>query len=141
MELMSIKGHLDASPDKVWAVVSNFGNLAAWNPALKSSSADGNGVGSIRTFVSSVSTVKERIVEIDPARKIIRYEIVSGSTLKMRNALITMIVSPNASAGATLHWQIDGEPDGVAADELKDQLTKRYLGRIEDLRNHLRESV
>lgn len=40
-----------APPAKVWALVSEFGDFAAWNPWLSASKADkGNTVGSVRTL-------------------------------------------------------------------------------------------
>lgn len=140
MNLMAIKGELAWPAADVWAVVSNFGGLKAWNPALLSCSAEGRGVGSVRTFTSKVATVKERIEALDEAGMQIAYSILSGSTMPVRNAYITITVKPLDAAHSELAWTMTGDPDGPSADELREQVSKRYIGRIEDLRQYLRST-
>lgn len=65
-----------APPDRVWALVSAFGDIAKWNPAAKSSSADkGAQVGSVRTIerVAGGGRWTEELDEIDPARMVLGY--------------------------------------------------------------------
>lgn len=140
MDIMAIKGELAWPARDVWAVVSNFGGLKAWNPALVSCSAEGRGVGAVRTFSTKAATVKERIGELDEAGMKIGYSILSGSTIPVRNAYLTITVRPLDAKRCELVWTMTGDPDGITADEVAAQVEKRYLGRIEDLRQHLRGS-
>ena len=140
MDIMEIKGELAWPARDVWAVVSDFGGLKAWNPALVSCSAEGRGVGAVRTFSTKAATVKERIGELDDAGMKIGYSILSGSTIPVRNAYLTIAVKPLDSKRCELVWTMTGDPDGISAGELAAQVEKRYLGRIEDLRQHLRVS-
>lgn len=137
MRIMRIEGWLDHEPDEVWAVISNFVRLDAWHPALLACSADGEGVGAIRTLTVRAGTVRERLLERDPDRRVLRYEIVSGGSLSVRHAVLTMIVAASSGSGSTLIWELDGEPDGPPVGELSAQAEARYLGRIDDLRRHL----
>jgi hypothetical protein len=140
MEIMAIKGELAWPAADVWAVVSNFGDLKAWNPALLSCSAEGRGVGTVRTFTSKVATVKERVDEFDETNMKIGYSILSGSTIPVRNAYITITVKPLDASRSELAWTMTGDPEGPSADELREQVAKRYTGRIEDLRQYLRST-
>ena len=62
-----ITADIAAPPDKVWAIVQDFGSLAAWNPSVASSPADhGNEIGSKRvvTFKGEpVRTVTEELTK------------------------------------------------------------------------------
>lgn len=58
---------IDASKDKVWAALADFGNIQNFHPGLKSShstSAANEGVGATRQCVlKPMGTIQERIIE------------------------------------------------------------------------------
>ena|SRR5690606_21496951 len=137
MQLMSLTARIDHPASQVWSIVSDFGGLKRWNPAVTTCSQEGTGVGALRTFQAGPATVCERIEALDQANLSISYSIVSGSSLKVRQALLTISVKPLDASSCELYWGMQGEPDGVEAEELKQVLHKRYSGRIEDLRRVL----
>ncbi|MEO8753318.1 MAG: SRPBCC family protein [Casimicrobiaceae bacterium] len=134
MQIMSIKGELAWPARTVWDIVSDFGGLKHWNPALISCTLEGTGVGSARTFATKAATVVERVDAFDAGAMRIGYSIVSGSTIKARHASLTIAVRALDPTRSELTWTFDGEPDGIAPAELTEQLERRYLGRIDDLR-------
>ena len=137
MQLMDIEGEIDGPARRVWSVVSDFGGLKRWNPALISCEQKGSGVDAERVFQSKVATVTERIDSLDDAGMRIGYSIVSGSTLPVRAAKLAITVRPIGASRCAVRWTLEGEPQGVSADELRAQLRTRYLGRLDDLRRYL----
>jgi carbon monoxide dehydrogenase subunit G len=137
MELMSITARIDHPADAVWDVVADFGGLKRWNPAVRRCAMEGSGVGAVREFEAGPAVVRERIEEYDPARRVISYSIVSGSSIKARDGHLTIAVQPLGETACEVRWSMRGEPDGVPAEELKQALAKRYNGRIEDLKRCL----
>jgi hypothetical protein len=139
MQIMSITERVEFPAKAVWKVVSDFGGLKRWNAAVASCSMEGSGVGAVRTFQAGPATVRERIEQLDPETMTIGYSIVSGSSIKVKGGSLRISVRPLGDNVCELTWTMDGEPDGVPADELTQSVSKRYVGRIEDLRNALRE--
>ncbi|HTK02780.1 MAG TPA: SRPBCC family protein [Bordetella sp.] len=137
MQLMSLTTRIDHPADQVWSIVSDFGGLKRWNPAVTTCSLEGAGVGAQRTFQAGPATVCERIEALDQANRSISYSIVSGSSIKARDGRLTISVKPLGASACELTWSMQGEPDGVPAEELRQALDKRYSGRIEDLRRVL----
>lgn len=137
MDIMAIKGELAWPANDVWNVVSDFGGLKQWNPAVITCTAVGAGVGCERVFATRAATVKERVEDLDEQGMKIGYSIVSGSTIPVRDGYLTITVRPLDAGRSELAWTLAGEPVGVSLDELRQTVEKRYLGRIEDLRTYL----
>jgi hypothetical protein len=133
MRIMQVTGRFDTPAARVWEIVSDFGNLGRWNPAIISCSAEGAGVGMVRTFKTATATVKERLLELDSGAMQLVYEIVSGSSIKVRAGRLAIAVTEDGPAASVLTWGLSGEPDGVDLADLSAQTEKRYSGRLEDL--------
>jgi hypothetical protein len=134
---MNVNTELPYPAEKVWDVVSDFGNLGRWNPAILTCTMDGSGVGAVRTFTSAAATVREGILALDKTGMRIKYSIISGSSIKVRDGELEISVQPLGPDKSRIQWTLDGEPDGMSAAELTALTTKRYLGRFEDLRKTL----
>lgn len=137
MQIMAINGEIAWPARKVWSVVSDFGGLKQWNPAVISCTLTGSGVGAERVFVTRAATITERIDALDDAGMKIAYSIVSGSTIPVKDGKLTITVAPIGPDRCTVAWTLAGEPDGVALADLRAQTEKRYLGRLDDLRTFL----
>ena len=76
MASMSTKGTIDASPDKVWAAVSDFGGLDAYFPPVARVEASGSGVGMERqcTFPDGAQ-ISETLLELDHDARSLRYDV------------------------------------------------------------------
>ena len=67
---------INAAPDKVWAVISDFGGLAAWHPAVESVDATGSEAGAKRTFtVTGGATVGNELKKVDAEKMTLMYTI------------------------------------------------------------------
>ncbi|MCP2935931.1 SRPBCC family protein, partial [Salmonella enterica subsp. enterica serovar Typhimurium] len=78
---------IKASPDAVWAKVSDFTQLQGWHPAVESSTAtNGSNVGSVRTLkLKGGGELVETLESIDPAAKKFSYRAKDGGALPVTN--------------------------------------------------------
>lgn len=68
---------IDAAPDAVWNLVKDFGNVAAWNTALKASKGEGsNATGETRTIIfASGGELTEGLDEINDTEKLLSWRL------------------------------------------------------------------
>ena len=137
MQIMSVTAEIDSPAREVWAIVSDFGGLQRWNGAVLSCTTEGTGVGTIRTFVTRGGTIREQIEDLNPDVMRLRYSILSGSSMKVLNAHLTIAMREIDASRSGLTWTLYGEPDGIPLAELAEQARQRYLGRINELRECL----
>lgn len=75
---------IDASPDKVWALVKDFGNMQKWHPAVESTKLDKrkNDAGEEETVrlltLKGGGTILENLKSIDEGSKQLKYGIIEG---------------------------------------------------------------
>jgi mxaD protein len=73
---------IKAIPEKVWEKVSDFGDLGAWHPAVKTTqilSGEKGKVGAVRLLtLQDGGTVKETLLSFDPKKMRYSYDIVEG---------------------------------------------------------------
>lgn len=73
---------IKAPADKVWAKVSNFNDLGAWHPAIKSTeitSGENNKVGATRLLtLQDGGTVKEKLLGYDSKKMTFKYGIIES---------------------------------------------------------------
>jgi hypothetical protein len=86
---------IPATPDAVWKVGGDVGNISEWVPAIEKSHLDGD----IRhaTFAGGGGVATERIVERDDAARAYAYEYLSG---------------PLALEEYRSRFAVEGHPDG-----------------------------
>ena len=71
---------INASPDKVWAIVKDFGSFQKWEPLVTDIKLDKKGEDTLRTLtLKSGGKVIERLKGIDEEAMKLKYEIVEGS--------------------------------------------------------------
>jgi len=71
---------INAAPEKVWAVISDFGGLANWHPAVESVDASGSEKGATRTFtIVGGGTVDNLLKKVDADKMTIMYQITGMS--------------------------------------------------------------
>jgi hypothetical protein len=102
---------LAASPDKVWALIGNFG--VAWQPLIANINTLGTGIGQIRMIETiDGKRIIERLEAIDNSPRSYRYAMISG----IQAADYTGTLSVNSKGtGSSVQWQVqywaDGQPD------------------------------
>jgi hypothetical protein len=92
---------LAASPDKVWALIGQFGG--AWHPLVAGIRLTGTGVGQLRTVETiDGKTIVERLDAISNAERVYRYSGISGVPASSYTG--TLAVRPKGS-GSTVEWR------------------------------------
>src|SRR5271156_5919770 len=104
---------LAASPDKVWALIGDFG--AAWEPLIAKINTVGTGVGQIRVIETiDGKRMVERLEELENSSRSYRYSMLGG--LQVTDYSGTLSVAPKGT-GSLVQWQVqywaDGQPDIV----------------------------
>ncbi len=99
---------INASPDKVWGIVENFGDLT-WVPPVKTSTAtEGNTVGSVRTLDLGGPKLMEQLVSYTPAKHTYVYKITNSpankKTLPVSNYISTITVAPCTGTTSKVTW-------------------------------------
>jgi len=108
---VSQTARLSASPDLVWAAIGQFDSL--WHPLVATSQITGSGTGQLRRIKTvDGQTIVERLEDIDNARRILRYTMVSGIPAAHYEGILE--VQPR-DAGSAVTWRVnyrlEGQPD------------------------------
>lgn len=125
-------GSIDASADEVWQVVRNFTD-GSWMGLEMT--AEGDGVGAIRTISMGPSSLVEECERLDDEARVMGYTITRGEGLPFADYHSTMTVNP-AGDGAELVWEATYEPvgDPAVATQTLDAI---YGGGFEGLKKHI----
>jgi hypothetical protein len=104
---------LAASPDRVWAVIGDFG--AEWHPLIASIRLTGAGIGQLRTIETiDAKRIDERQDATEPPQRLYRHTLISGVPAASYTG--TLEVKPEGS-GSSVEWRVqyvaDGQPDLV----------------------------
>src|SRR5436190_24338773 len=91
---------IKADPDKVWAVVGDFGGLAAWLSGVESCRAEGND----RHLAMMGMNITEHLIKKDDAGRQIVYGITDGVPVQKHQATIT--VHPDGDS-SRVTWEVD----------------------------------
>lgn len=97
---------LDASPEAVWEMISDFHGIAQWFPGIVSARAEGD----VRVLDMSGMEVREQLIESDDDARVLVYSIIEGVPLERHRATIT--VTPSGG-GAHVEWAVEVEPDSM----------------------------
>jgi carbon monoxide dehydrogenase subunit G len=100
---------IDKSPDDVWKLVRQFGELADYMPGIDKCVLDGD----VRTLETMGLTIKEQLGTLDDANRTISYSIIeSPMNLEFHEAQIA--ITPEGS-GSHVTWTCEVRPDEAAA--------------------------
>ncbi|HEX2020846.1 MAG TPA: SRPBCC family protein [Aurantimonas sp.] len=119
---------IDASPEQVWAVLSDFGDMS-WHPRVAmTDSPNGSEVGAIRTLgYTEGGTMEEELSKYDPAKMSLSTFIghVNVDVLPATNYSSTMTVKPlDEGARSEVTWRAAfyrGYPNNDPPAELNDE--------------------
>jgi hypothetical protein len=131
-------GSFTASPDQVWALVSDFGGIDRIMDAVESCEVEGEGVGSRRTIPMGGGAVVESLDELDHETMTLTYSIVE-SPLPFKDYSATMVVAPEGGGGSTLTWTGTFLADGIAVEKAEHLAGSIYAGGIAGFRAALGE--
>ena len=100
---------VNASPDKAWALVGDFGGLVGWFPAVTESTVEGSGVGALRHLtMPDGNQLTERQQARDDAARCYEYVVIAGA-LPCTDYRSRLTVSP-AGSGARITWTAEFLP-------------------------------
>jgi mxaD protein len=100
---------VNASPDKAWALVGDFGGLVGWFPAVTKSTVEGSGVGALRHLtMPDGNQLTERQQARDEAGRYYEYAVIAGA-LPCTDYRSRLAVSP-AGGGARITWTAEFLP-------------------------------
>ena len=124
-----------SSPDAVWKVLRNFGDLG-WMPGVESCEAEGEGIGAVRRIGMGGNVVTERLESLDDGARTISYSIQEGP-IPVQDYLATICVS-KTEAGCRVDWTARFElAEGIPADAITKGLEGAYGGSLLALKKKL----
>ncbi|MEM9189738.1 MAG: SRPBCC family protein [Myxococcota bacterium] len=133
MTEISMTREIDAPAAAVWKVLSDFGQIAAWNPNLKKSYlVDGSapsGTGAVRQcdMVDGKNWIRERIVDWKDGESY-SVDIYEG-TMPLKVAKATLGVRPAGADRAEAYMTIAYEPKFGPIGTMMDVLMMRSMMR------------
>ncbi|WP_062428835.1 SRPBCC family protein [Herbidospora daliensis] len=128
---------LDASPDRVWALMGGFGSLPDWLPSITSSELlEG---GRVRRVVTKDGVViVERLQHFDDQARTYGY---SAGELRLPvrdyRAVIAVLGVPGAPERSRVEWTGTFTPDGATEEEAVAVVHRVLSGGLDSLRRAL----
>ena len=141
MRVVKVKRQIGASPDKVWAVLADFPNIARWNRGVDRSYATSDataGVGAKRHCdLAPMGALEETVTGWDEEQRL-EIKIDSAARLPIAHGLATFTLS-SADAATDVLVEYSYEPKFGFLGQLMgrlmldSQLTKGFTGFLKDL--------
>ncbi len=133
---------VDASAEKVWAVIRRFDAAAEWLPFVKSSPIENGGdptrVGCIRVLTQTDGEVfREVLVALSDAERFYSYTFVS-SPVPVRNRRTTLRVLPISDGNRSyVEWSSRFEIDPQHEAQLVELMNRNFLNGLRNLAENL----
>ncbi len=125
---------LNATPDALWRLVSDFADLS-WLPGGGAGAElEGSGPGMVRILAGPGGRIRERLEAVDEAARTVTYTIPEGVPFPVTGYRATMQVSDDAGR-ARLAWSCRFEPAGAPEAEAAQAIETMYgvmMGWIEE---------
>lgn len=130
---------INAAPDKVWAMISEFCSIQDWHPGITSCASDkGSEIGAIRTIeLKNGEKIKEKLFKLDAEKKRIQYamesekgRVIEGFPVATHGATIT--VSDNGGK-SSVEWKgafYRAFPGQQPPPELNDEACSSAISRL-----------
>ena len=148
MRVVKAKRQIGASPDKVWAVLADFPNIAEWNSGVNRSYATSDvtaGVGAKRHCdLAPVGALEETVTGWDEEKRM-EIKIESAAKLPIAHGLATFTLS-GTGAATDVSVEYSYEPKFglwghlMGRLMLDGQLTKGFMGFLKDLEQASRKA-
>ncbi|HEY1135092.1 MAG TPA: SRPBCC family protein [Nocardioides sp.] len=133
-ETIHVEARIAATPDRVWEVVGDVADVAAWIPAIESSRLEGD----VRhaTFAGGGGDARERIESKDDAGRTYTYSYLDGPlALERYSSTITVLADGD---GSLVTWDAAFAAGSAAEEaELRAGITGIYEGALAELARQL----
>lgn len=128
---------INAKASDVWAKVSNYGDLGAWHPAVKSTEiveGKNNEKGAIRLLtLQDGGTIKEKLEFYSAARKRYAYTILEG-VLPVSDYHSTISVKGIGENKTRVTWLGKFKSAGASDEDAQSTITGVYKGGLDNLK-------
>jgi carbon monoxide dehydrogenase subunit G len=136
MVSVKVSERIEASADRVWELLRDFGGLQRYSPAIESCSVEGQGIGAVRTLgLPGGGKLVERLEAFDDAKRRLSYAIVAGP-IPVTDYLATIEVCDEGT-GCRVDWSSTFEPKGISDDQARRMLEGVYRGGVSGVRKAL----
>ena len=116
MARVNMQSKVNVGADMLWNTIGGFNALPAWHPAVQSSEATGDKVGSTRTLnLGGGAQIVERLETVSKEEKRYRYSILS-SPLPVADYEAELMIKDNGDGTSTVNWSSDFQPAGGASE-------------------------
>ncbi|MFC1822717.1 SRPBCC family protein [Thermodesulfobacteriota bacterium] len=111
---ISVEGEFEFSAEKLWGLISNFGEIN-WVPGLEKVELEGEGVGMVRhVYFPLLPKLEERLDAINYEKMIVDYSIPSVEYIKVKNYRARAQVIELDSEHCKVVWScVSAEADGA----------------------------
>jgi len=101
---------INASPEKVWAVISDYCSIKDWHPTVTDCTSDkGNEPESVRVItLEGGEQIREILAKYKPENFMIQHYMKDGQELKaypITTHGLTITITDNGNGGSTLKWK------------------------------------
>lgn len=129
---------ISAPAAKVWSTVSNFNDLGAWHPAVKSTeivSGENNKVGAVRLLtLQDGGTVKEKLLAYKAKGKTFKYSILE-SVFPVSDYVSSVTVKADGKDKSLIVWEgTFKHKQGSDDDTAVKTMTSVYRGGLDNLK-------
>jgi hypothetical protein len=139
MSEFQIEGDIEISVDALWGAIRDFGNVS-WLPGDPDFESEGEGVGMIRTIrTGPLPTVREQLHEIDEKNRLIRYAVIEGNPMPVRDYVGTMQAIDLGGERSRLVWSSTWEPDGISEEDATKAVHGLYAGVLAVMKANLEQ--
>jgi carbon monoxide dehydrogenase subunit G len=136
MASVKVSDRINASADKVWDLIGDFGGIERYSKGFKSVSCVGSGVGAIRTItLPNDAQIQERCELLDAARRTLDYSIVAGA-LPLTGYLARIQLFEDGD-GTRIEWSSSFEPTGISDAQGVQMVEGIYKGGIAGIKKAL----
>jgi hypothetical protein len=134
---------LEATPERVWALVRDFNGLPSWHPLIAASRIEkdepADKVGCIRNFtLQDGGRIREQLLTLSDYEYSCSYAILE-SPMGVRNYVATLKLTPVTDGNRTfIEWQADFDCDPGRERELQDLIGRGvFQGGFDALKSRL----
>jgi hypothetical protein len=112
MPTITVSKQVVASPDTLWAILADFGNVD-WIPGAGDVRVEGEGPGMRRTISGSGDVpIVETLLWINPEERALSYEISNNPLPVSRFVAVATVSGVDSTCESAVAWEIDYEPAG-----------------------------
>lgn len=130
MTTVTVSEDVNASADRVWAALSDFGGIKVGGP-ITSVEVEGQGVGMVRTLGLGGGKVVERLDRLDPAERVFSYSIINDDCpLPVSGYAATVRITDKGDGTCNVNWSSEFEPKGASEAEARQVVEGIYRGGI-----------